>query len=71
MAVTSGVFVEVLLVIVFGRIEVAQRLEFGDWLLPQPLLYGAEYLFDDGQVSGLHIIDSSAVAGADILSLTI
>ena len=71
MAVAVGVFVEVVLMVVFCGIEVLQGLFFhGQGLLVFALLLGID-LVDEGQVGSIGEIDSRAILRAAVVTLLV
>ena len=71
MAVAVGILVEVVLMVVFGFIEIAQWLLLdGEGLCVEGLL-GLTALTDDGLIGRVGEIDARAVLGAFIMALTV
>lgn len=71
MAIAARIIGQILLMVIFSRIKILQRFCFHYYrariLFPFPV-YG---LLDDGTVSGIGIINSCPILGADIIALPV
>ena len=71
MTVAIRILVKIVLMILFGCVEVLQRpFLYGQGLLVVFLLFG-KHLFDDGQIRRISIIDACTIARSFIVSLLV
>jgi len=71
MAVAVGILVKVILMILFGSIEVLQWHFLHHQGLLMVLLLAGIHLFDNGQIRFVGIVDASPVAGAFVVTLLV
>ncbi len=71
MAISAGVFAQVVLVIVFRQIKVLQGQHFNDNGLACSALQSLQGAFDDGFVGRIRVINAAAILCARIKALTV
>ena len=71
MAVAVGMLDQIVLMLLLGRIKIAQRLDFDGQGSLLPLFFTAVRLLDSGHVGSVFPVDAGAVARALVLSLPV